>query len=284
MTRPVPPLPAERGEGRGEGPNQAEPPQTPDVDSLAERWPGVHLSDAARDELSSRLAGAVALDPLAAADLLLSAAVLSGDARAASYFDALLVTEVRRAVTPIDTSGVLVDEVTQLVRERLLLPVEGRARLADFQGEGSLAAWLRAVAVRVALNAKRPGAREDLVDVVPDAPLADPDPELALLRARHRESFRAAFIEALAVLTPRDRTLLRLTALDGLTCAAVGTMYGKDASTVSRWLAQSRAVLLERTRATLASRLQLTDSALDSVMRAADSELNLSLSRLLESR
>jgi len=213
-------------------------------------------------------------------DLPLVAAVLKGDAAALASFDTLLITEVRRAVTPLDTSGVLVDEVTQLVRERLLL----HHKLADYSGEGPLRAWVRAVAVRVALNAKRPGAREDLVGALPDAPLADPDPELALLRAQYRDSFRQAFTEALTALTPRDRTLMRLTALDGLTCATVGTMYGKDASTISRWLAQSRAVLLERTRALLSTKLKLTDSALDSVMRAADSELNLSISRLLESR
>jgi RNA polymerase sigma-70 factor (ECF subfamily) len=138
--------------------------------------------------------------------------------------------------------------------------------------------------VRLALNAARPGAREELVAEPPDGPLADPDPELALLRARYRASFREAFTQALTALTPRDRTLLRLTALDGLTCARVGQMYGKDASTISRWLAQSRAVLLERTRTILAQTLALSESALDSAMRAADSELNLSLVRLLESQ
>ena len=216
-------------------------------------------------------------------DLALVRACLAGEAQALSQLEALVVTEVRRAVAPMDTSGVLVDEVTQLVRERLLLPDgDGRRRLEDYAGEGPLGAWLRAVAVRTALNARRTGAREEPVDELPDAPLADPDPELALLRARYRESFRAAFIEALTVLTPRDRTILRMTALDGLPLAQVGKMYGKDASTISRWLAQSRAVLLERTRQVLSAELKLSDSALDSVMRAANSALDLHLSVLLE--
>ncbi len=252
-------------------------------DALEARWPGVVLG-APGPHLARHLAATDTPDALASADLLLAAAALQHDARALAYLDALLITEVRRAVSPLDTSGVLVDETTQLVRERLLLVgPDGHARLADYSGEGSLGAWLRAVAVRIALNSKRPGAREELVGDLPDSPLADPDPELALLRARYRESFRAAVTEALTALTPRDRTMLRLTAIDGLTCARVGQMYGKDASTISRWLAQSRAVLLERTRGTLAKSLQLTDSALDSVMRAADSELNLSISKLLES-
>lgn len=218
-------------------------------------------------------------------DLDLVAACLRQDRPSLEALDALLRVEVRRAVTPLDESGTLVDEVTQLARERLLMPAaDGRSRLTDYSGEGPLGAWLRAMAVRLALNAKRPGARELPVAELPDSPLADPDPELALLRARHREAFKGAFTAALGELVPRDRTLLRLTALDGLSCAQVGKMYGKDASTISRWLAQVRAVLLQRTRLLLAQQLSLSDSALDSVMRAADSELAFGLSALLESR
>lgn len=220
------------------------------------------------------------LADLAGADLLLASACLAGSPSALARFDEVLREEVRRAVAPLDTSNTLVDEVTQLAREKLLVPP---ARLAEYAGQGTLVGWLRAVAVRLALNAKRPGAREQPVSAVPDQPLADPDPELALLRARYRDEFRTAFAGAVRALTPRERTLLRLTTLDGLTLATVGQMYGKDASTISRWLAAARATLLERTRGTLAQTLRLSTAELDSVMRAADSELNLSISRLLDS-
>lgn len=240
------------------------------VATLEARWPGV-----------TPIHSVVIGEGAEGADLLLAAACLAGDARALQYLEELVVNEVRRAVSPLDTSNTLVDEVTQLVRERLLLPP---ARLAEYSGHASLGSWIRAVAVRVALNARRPGAREEPVASVPDQPIADADPELALLRSRYREAFRAAFAEAVGTLTPRDRTIMRLTALDGLTCAQVGQMYGKDASTVSRWLAASRAVLLEKTRQTLSASLNLSPSALDSLMRVADSELDLSISRLLESR
>lgn len=177
---------------------------------------------------------------------------------------------------PIDPS--LIDEVAQQVREKLLV----EKRLAGFTAEGPLGAWLRAVAVRLALNARRPGAREVPCADLPDQPLADPDPELALLRARHRAAFKTAFEAAMHGLSSRERTLLRLTTLDGLSLASVGQMYGKDASTVSRWLAAAREALLEGTRAALATTLKLDSNGLDSVMRAADSELNVSLARLLE--
>ena len=240
------------------------------IAGLAARWPGVPVREPAHS-----------LDGADGADLLLATACLAGDPRGLAYLEALLVNEVRRAVSPLDNTRVLVDEVTQLVRERLLMPPP---RLADYSGQGSLASWIRAVAVRIALNAKRPGAREALVSCLPDHPIADADPELALLRSRYREAFRVAFADAVGTLTSRERTMMRLTALDGLTCAQVGQMYGKDASTVSRWLASSRLALLEKTRQLVSTTLQLTPSALDSFMRLADSELDLSISRLLESR
>ncbi len=226
--------------------------------------------------LAPHLTGEVA--GLQAYDLVLAAAAVAGDAAALLELEALVVSEVRRAVTPIDSAPHVIDEVTQLVRERLLVQP---ARLADYAGQGPLGAWVRAVSVRVALNARRPGGREDLVSQVPEQPLLEPDPELALLRARHREAFRQAFGLAVEQLTARERTLLRLTTLDGLTLAQVGTMYGKDASTISRWLGAARQRLLEVTRERLATSLGVSGSALDSVMRAADSELNLSISRLL---
>jgi RNA polymerase sigma-70 factor (ECF subfamily) len=176
-------------------------------------WPGVKCEP---EKIAPVLAGAlsaeVALDELAGPDLLLAACCLAGDPRALEGFDHLLSTEVRRAVGPIDPS--LVDDVTQLAREKLL--VGSRPRLAEYSGRGALSAWLRAVAARLAFNAKRPGAREQPVAELPDQPLADPDPELALLRARYRDQFRGAFAVAVKTISSRERTLLRLTTLDGL--------------------------------------------------------------------
>jgi RNA polymerase sigma-70 factor (ECF subfamily) len=249
----------------------------PLVSEARARWPSARLDDAAVvAHVTARLGPGVAQ-----LDVLFAALTLSGHAAAQADFDALVRAEVRRAVTPIDASPSFLDEVVQLVLTRLL--VGPTPRLAEYSGQGALAAWLRAVAVRLALNARRPGGREEAVSAVPDQPLADPDPELALLRRRYQDQFKRAFEVAVQALTSRERTLLRLTTLDGLTLAQVGPMYGKDASTISRWLATARATLLERTRDALGAELQLSGSQLDSVMRAADSELNVSILRLLQS-
>ncbi len=249
------------------------------LESAHRLWPDLELDEKqVAATMGRHLADAtVTLESLSGTELLLAAAALAHDASALEHFDRLLVTEVRRAVAPLDTSNALVDDVGQLARERLLID----QKLADYSGRGPLGAWLRAVAVRLALNAKRPGAREEPTEAMADAPLADPDPELALLRARHRAEFKSAFEQGLQALTARERTLLRLTACDGLTLAHIAKMYGKDTSTASRWLAEARATLRAKTREVLSQTLKLDSAELESVLRAADSELNLSLVRLL---
>lgn len=183
-------------------------------------------------------------------------------------------------VRPIDPGSV--DELTQVVRAHLLVPQgNGRCRLEDFRGDAPLRAWVRAVALRKTLNARRGQKLEQVTSQPPDVEASAADPELALLRAQYRVSFRDAFVAALAALSPRERNVLRLHTLDGVTLARIGALYQKDTSTISRWLEQTRRSLLASTRAELAARLKLDDSELDSVMRAADSEMSVSLQRLL---
>ena len=50
------------------------------------------------------------------------------------------------------------------------------------------------------------------------------DAEMGALRGRHGAELSTAFREALAALEPRERTILRLVYIDGLTAAQVGKM------------------------------------------------------------
>jgi RNA polymerase sigma-70 factor (ECF subfamily) len=220
------------------------------------------------------------LVPERADEVALAGACAAGDAAALETFDRILRDEVGRVVRQLDPASV--DELTQVVRAHLLLPAtNGHCRLEAFRGDAPLRAWVRAVAVRTAINAGRGVAREQVTAQPPDVAASAADPELALLRAQHRESFREAFAAALAALSPRERNVLRLHTLDGVTLARIGALYQKDTSTISRWLEQIRRAVLASTRAELGARLKVNESELDSVMRAADSEMSVSLARLL---
>lgn len=209
-------------------------------------------------------------------DLELARRALSGDATALAEVDRRISTEGARVAA---AQRLPADELQQLLRERLL--VGATPKLSLYDGTGPLSAWLRAVAVRVSSNARRSSALEEAVSTVPESALAEPTAELTLLRLQYRAHFREAFTEALRGLDAKERTVLRLHTLDGLSLASIGTMFQRDASNVSRWLGRIRERLLEDTRAALGRRLSLEGSELESLMRVADSELTMSLSGLL---
>jgi RNA polymerase sigma-70 factor (ECF subfamily) len=225
------------------------------------------------------------LEAVEAEDLYLAFGCALGHAGALAALEQTHLPSVARAVKGLDVSGTLGEEVQQLLRERLLMGrPDGPPRIAGYAGQGPLKAWLKAAAIRHALNLKRPGQREEPVeaDRLAAMPLAAPNPELELIRRRHKEHFSEAFAAALATLDPRERTLLKLNTLDGLPLDQIAPLYKVDKSTISRWIAHAREQLQEETRAHLLRSLKLNSGELESVMRVAQSELSLSLSRLLE--
>lgn len=229
--------------------------------------------------LAPRAKGELAALP--AEDLFLAWACARGDAAALRELDARYLSRLAAAIARVDAAPEFLDEVLQQLREKLL--VGAPPRIATYDGDGPLMSWLRAAAVRTALNARRPGARLVAADdeALEALPLSAPDPELTAVRTQHRAVFSEAFQAALRTLTPRERNVLRLQALDGLPLERIGDIYGVNKSTVSRWLSKVHDALLVATRAGLAERLSLDDGELDSLLRAMRSGLELSMARLL---
>ncbi|GMU63071.1 MAG: hypothetical protein AMXMBFR34_48340 [Myxococcaceae bacterium] len=261
-----------------------EPQLAQALDALLARaraaWPQLHLDEVAFVEwLAPRAKGALATLPVD--ELFLAWACARSDGNAAQVLDARYLTRLGSAIGRVDPSPDFLEEVLQQLRAKLLAGAS--PRIATYDGAGPLMSWLRAAAVRTALNARRPGAREVAADdaAVEALPLSGPDPELAAVRGQHRAVFSEAFQAALATLTPRERNLLRLQAIDALPLGAIGRMYGVNKSTVSRWLARVHEAVLSATREALARRLSLDEPALESLLRAMRSSLELSVARLL---
>jgi len=215
-------------------------------------------------------------------ELFLAWACSRGDAIALQHLEAQYFSRLNVAIGRVDKAPEFVDDVLQQLREKLL--VGATPRIGTYEGAGPLISWLRAAAVRTALNAKRPQARESANedDALENIPLSGPDPELALVRTQHRAVFSEAFKVALSALSARERNVLRLQGLDGLSLEAIGEVYGVNKSTVSRWLARVHEVLLARTRGELGLRLTLDSAQLDSLFRAMRSSMELSVARLLD--
>jgi RNA polymerase sigma-70 factor (ECF subfamily) len=184
-----------------------------------------------------------------------------------------------------------VDEVLQRVRTKLLVG-EGDSATTDrrapllgtYTGKGALLGWVRAVAVHEALSEKRKDARRGPTEgpsAIERLAIAGDDAELARMRAAYAEPFRAAFREALASLAAKDRNVLRLVYVDGLTAEQVGLAYGVHRVSVARWLGQIRESLFDRTRARLLSQLQVSANEMQSLTRMCLSQIDVSMERLL---
>ena len=68
---------------------------------------------------------------------------------------------------------------------------------------------------------------------------------------------------------------------DDLSIDEIGVLYGVHRATVARWIASVRESLFELTRRALISRLSIDEGDVDSVLRMIDSQLDISIERVM---
>lgn len=223
--------------------------------------------------------------PVHAADLALAFAAGRGDAMAVRRFEQHVGPELATAARAIDREPAFVDEIVQRTRVQLL--TGDPPRVLSYKGAGPLRAWAAIAAQRLALNAKRDAksgaavATPNRGDMLAELVDREPDPELKHLKTLYRAEFREALIAALATLSDRTRAVLRLRFVDGLELAQIGKLYRVHESTVSRWVATALDDIGTATRTELMRRLSVTDATAASVARMVQSQLDLSIARLL---
>jgi RNA polymerase sigma-70 factor (ECF subfamily) len=262
------------------------------LETARRAWPGVEL-DAPRfvahlARLLPEGQAPEALERMHLTDLYLARACVDRLPAALAAFEAQVLPEVDAAVARLKLPPATVDEVRQLVRQKMLLSAgpDTPAKLAAYPGTGPLGGWVRAAALWQALDLQRQRsgpAQSDDGDLSMAVAPGD-DPELAYLKTTYRAEFTASFSQALSALSPRQRNFLRLKYLDGLNIDQLGALYGVHRSTAARWTVSAQEALLQETRRLLTERLRLTGSQLDSVLRLISSQLDVSLGRLLRSR
>lgn len=246
-------------------------------------WPTIELSV---EVFAARLTALGGVEPrgggtLRARDLYLAWACAEGLPAAHTAFEREVMSRVPAYLARFREGPEFVDEVTQLLRERLL--TGSPPRIAAYGGRGPLAAWVRVAVVRVAVDRLRarsaPTATLDEAEALPA--LAAPGVEQ--LKARYRDDFQRALDGAIAGLTPRQRTLLRMYHLDGLSLDRLAAIYRVHRASVARWLAEAREEILRETHRLLGERFALSPSEVDSLAALVQSQLAISVSRLASS-
>ncbi len=209
--------------------------------------------------------------------LLLARACLKRDAHALRLLDDALLPPVAMALRRRASSDD-VDEAMQVLRARLLVGSE--PKLAKYSGRGPLGAFLRIAASNVLSNLRPAVASvnaDDELAAVPDAS----DLESTLARRDQQLQFRAVFREAVKSLSARERSLLRLSLLDGLSIDELAPMYGAHRATVARWVSAARERLSAITRSKLSVALQLPEDDVERLLTSVQNGFELSLSRAL---
>jgi RNA polymerase sigma-70 factor (ECF subfamily) len=248
--------------------------------------PSLAVSDAAivarldarlRDDPDARL------DDLHDADLFLAVALVAGDPAALRIFEDVLVPQIDVALRRLRLPAGAADEVKQALRVELLVD---DGKIADYAGLGELAAWLRVAATRKALKLIRRADREESLDdiLLDHWPASSPSPALDHIKARYTAELKRAVGGAFAALEVRQRNLLRQHVLDELTIDDLARLYRVHRATCARWLTDARDELARGTRRRLVDALKVPTTELDSLLRFLDSDIELSISRVLGAR
>jgi RNA polymerase sigma-70 factor (ECF subfamily) len=240
------------------------------------RWPAIVVD---RDELLEHVerVGAEPADlALNGAELGLACACARGDEAALRIFETEYVARLEPTLKRLG-DGDFIDEARQLLRQRMLVGPE--PRIATYAATGPLLGWLRIAALRVGLNLKRsavrPGDALLVEEIVRELPVEASD------LPRYVEVFSGAVERAFATLEARDRNLLRLHHVDGLTLDRLGALFQVHRATVARWLAGARARIFEEVEAEVKRTLKLSPSEFQSILGLVRSYLDASLNGLM---
>jgi RNA polymerase sigma-70 factor (ECF subfamily) len=258
------------------------------VARAASAWPALTIDPVKLVEAMARTVGEdqveSGLPDLYVEDLALALACADGVPSALAECDRLCAGAIAVAVARVDRSPDLRDEVRQILWQRIFVgTVEQPPRIRSYAGRGPLVAWVAVAAQRVALDLRRMAARAPEGDPLVEQVLsAREHPEVDYLRTRYKAEFEAAVREALAGLTDRDRLLLKLTIVSGLSHEQLANIYGVNQSTVTRWIGRARAQVLEATEREVCAKLRMPPGEFRSLAGLLLSRLDLSISRVLE--
>ncbi len=227
------------------------------VAEIARRWPG-----AACDVTRIDPGALTGLDGEHRDDLVLAAACVAAVDSAIAELEARVIEPVLASVRT--RFGDDLEEIAQQARVRLL--VGESPAIAHYRGRGSLAAYIRTIVTRLAIDRQRAaGPATDPIDSLVDH--AALDPELVHMRDRYATDLRDALQVAWRSLAAHERFVLDLELHRRLGIEQIAGIYGIHRTNAARRLGSARAAFVAAVRAALRAKLAVGDATLDSVLR-----------------
>lgn len=220
------------------------------------------------------------LDALAAEDLYLACACAEGARGAAAAFEAEFAKVIRRAVSRPVPKAEDRDDAEQRALQHLLIGTPGAGpAIAKYVGHVPLATWIPVVAIRIAISLRRTESAEHRLRAKAGAEAIGVSPEHIYIREELRQAVEPAVADALGRLADRDRLILRLFLVSGLTLRAIGDSLGLSQPAVSKRLAKTRAALLKDVRTAVKESLHISEDEFSSILRVVASQLDVNVSK-----
>ena len=227
-------------------------------------------------------ANASALADLPAEDLYLASACAAHARGAATAFERKYGAVIRRAIARVIKSADERQEAEQRAWHHIFVEDgPGPPRITQYRGRGPLESWVSVAAMRVAVSFVRAESAGRRLHSKVVADTMGVDAEGKSIRKELRVAFETAVAEALDGLKPRERLILSLHVVSGMTFEAIGKSLGVSRQAVSKAFAHCRESILVEVGGLLKRRLKMSESELSSALRVVGSQLDISISRVL---
>lgn len=238
-------------------------------------------------ELARRLGPAATpalLARLRADHVHLAIACAAGHNDAIRVFERDFLDEVDACARRMRARDDQADEVRGYLHRTLFVSEPGRtAALLEYSGRGDLRSYLRVIATRELVRVIDGGKKEVAIAEESFLDKLSPvtDPEAGYLREAYRADVDIAMRIALGKLPAESRAILRYSLIDNWSIDRIAKLYGIHRATAARRVSAARDELGEQIRIELAARLAIPVEEVDSVVRMVQSQVDVSLSRLL---
>ena len=220
--------------------------------------------------------------PLHSEDVAWARELARGQRDALDRYERELVPMITAKLRSRGLTADAIADVQQTLRARLFVGDGDGPAIARYEGRAALKSWILVSALREAVRVRDKAAREPATEddaLIALADRADVAPP-ATDKERYHEAFRRAFRNGLAALSPRDRVLLRMHVLDGLTIDQIAGVQGVHRATVARWIERARETVSKNVRRDLMKQLGADPFEADELLRWLHSRVELSLSAL----